>query len=311
MRFKKFPLIFCASLLIAGVLSVLLAPFVVAAGLRLWIAHTAQQEGLQIEFGKIEAPLLRPAVVHNLQITSRPEAPFRVRIESPRVELALNLSALLSRSRGHVLRALTTDGMIVDIRPNPQSTSQPFAWRTLGDLLADNFRLSGVTLHVENGDTIVDLQGGTLSASQIEAGVFTASEITIVSPWFRKSFLDLRGATSWQENRLSIGALTLTRGLDLDAISIDLSQIGESRIGLELNMDAFGGKIRASVSSDDHGDKRTWDVAGSVSEISLAQMSDALDFTDRAGGSLHACKFTFRGETTNLRQATATVWAEV
>ena len=40
-------------------------------------------------------------------------------------------------------------------------------------------------------------------------------------------------------------------------------------------------------------------------------MSEALDFTDRAGGSLHACKFTFRGETTNLRQATATVWAEV
>ena len=311
MRFKKFLLIFCASLLVAGVLSVFLAPFVVAAGLRLWIARTAQQEGLRIEFGKIEAPLLRPVVVHNLQIASRPEAPFRVRIESSRVELALNLSALLSRSRGHVLRALTTDGMIVDIRRNPQSTSQRFAWRTLDDLLADNFRLSGVELHVENGDTIIDLQGGTLSGAQIEAGVFTATEITIVSPWFRKSFSDLRGATSWQENRLSIGALTLTRGLDLDAISIDLSQIGESRIGLELSMDAFGGKIRASVSSDDHADKRTWDVAGSVSEVSLAQMSDALDFTDRAGGSLHACKFTFRGETTNLRQATATVWAEV
>src|SRR3984893_2093250 len=40
-------------------------------------------------------------------------------------------------------------------------------------------------------------------------------------------------------------------------------------------------------------------------------MSDALDLTDRASGSLHACKFTFRGEVTNLREATATIWAEV
>jgi hypothetical protein len=40
-------------------------------------------------------------------------------------------------------------------------------------------------------------------------------------------------------------------------------------------------------------------------------MSDALELTDRASGSLHACKFTFRGEVANLGEATATIWAEV
>ncbi len=308
MRLRKFLLIFCASILAAGILSVCLAPWLVAGGMRLW---AARQEGLQIEFAKIEAPLLRPVVVHKLQITSRPEAPFRVRVESPRVELALDLAALFSRARGRVLRTLATDGIAVDIRMDPHTTSQRFAWRTLGDLLPDNFRLSGVQLHVENGGTIVDLHNGTLSGAQIEAGVFSASEITIVSPWFRKNFSQLRGTTSWQDTRLSIGAITLTRGLDLDAVNIDLSQIGENRLGLELNVDAFGGKIRARVSSDDHADKRTWDVAGTAADISLGQMSDALDLTDRASGSLHACKFTFRGEATNLREATAAVWAEV
>lgn len=292
MRLRKFLLIFCASILAAGILSVCLAPWLVAGGLRLW---AARQEGLQIEFAKIEAPLLRPVVVHNLRIASRPEAPFRVLVESPRVELALDLAALFSRARGRVLRTLATDGIAVDIRTDPHTTSQRFAWRTLGDLLPDNFRLSGVQLHVENGGTIVDLHNGTLSGAQIESGVFSASEITIVSPWFRKNFSQLRGTTSWQDTRLSIGAITLTRGLDLDAVNIDLSQIGENRLGLELNVDAFGGKIRARVSSDDHADKRTWDVAGTAADISLGQMSDALDLTDRASGSLHACKFTFRG----------------
>jgi hypothetical protein len=312
MRLKKFLLLFIGSVLLAGILAVVLAPLLVAGGLRLWVARAARQEGLRIEFGKIETPLLRPVVVHSLQINSHPEAQFRVRVESSRVELALNLGAIFSRTRGRVLRSLTTDGITVDVRRNPQAASQRFAWRTLGDLLPDNFRLSGVELHVENGGTAVDLRDGTLSGAQIEAGVFSAGEITIVSPWFRKSFSHLRGATSWLDNRLSIGALTLTRGLDLDAVSIDLSQIGESQIGLELNVDAFGGKIRARVSSDDQGDKRTWDVAADVaSEISLAQMSEALALTDRAGGSLHAGKFTFRGESTNLREATATVWAAV
>jgi hypothetical protein len=201
----------------------------------------------------------------------------------------------------------------VDIRRNLQPPPAPerFAWRILEDFLADNFKLSGVELHVENGDTVVDLHNGMLSGAQIEAGVFSASDITIASPWFHKSFSQLRGATSWEESRLTIGALTLTRGLDLDVVSIDLSHIGESRLDLEMAMDAFGGKLRARISSEDRADKRTWDAAGTASEISLPQMSEALDLTDRASGSLHACKFTFRGEATNLREATASIWAEV
>ncbi|MEY2488551.1 MAG: hypothetical protein QOC70_493 [Verrucomicrobiota bacterium] len=313
MRFKRFLPLFFGSLLVAGALAVCLTPLMVASGLRLWMARTARQEGLRIEFEKIEAPLLRPVVVHKLQIASQPDSPFRVMAQASRVELDLNFAALFARSRGRFLRSLTGEAIGVDIRRNLQTaaTRQRFAWRILEDLLADNFKLSGVELHVENGGTVVDLHNGMLSGAQIEAGVFSASDITIVSPWFRKSFSQLRGATSWQDSRLTIGALTLTRGLDLDAVSIDLSHIGESRLGLEMTMDAFGGKLRARISSEDGADKRTWDAAGTASEISLAQMSDALELTDRASGSLHACKFTFRGEVTNLREATATIWAEV
>jgi hypothetical protein len=313
MRSKRFLLLFCATLLVAGVLAVCLAPLVVAGGLRLWIARMARQEGLRIDFEKIEAPLLRPVVLHKLQIASQADAPFRVMVEASRVELDLNFAAIFSQSRGRFLRSLSAEAIGLDIRRNPQPSAAPhrFAWRLLEDCQADNFKLAGLKLHVENGDTIVDLHNGTLSGAQIEAGVFSASEITIASPWFRKSFADLRGATSWQESRFTVGALTLMRGLDIDAVSIDLQHIGESRLGLELAMDAFGGKLRARISSEDRGDKRTWDAAGTASEISLAQMSDALDLTDRASGSLHACKFTFRGEATNLREATATIWAEV
>jgi hypothetical protein len=313
MRFKRFLILAGGALIVAAILTVLLAPFAVASGLRLWMAHVARQEKLQIQWGQIEAPLLRPVVVHNLRVTTAATAPFRIDAATPRLEFDLNLAAIFTTSRGRVLRTLSADGISVDVRRNLLAPAPPqrFAWHFLEDLLADNFKFSGVALHVENQNTIVDLKQGTLSGSQMETGVFSADAIKISSPWFQKSFSQLRGATSWQESRLTVGAVSLMRGLDLDAITIDLSQIGQSRIGLEMNVDAFGGKIRASVVSDDQGEKRTWDVAGSASGISLAQMSDALDWTNRASGSVRACKFTFRGEATDLRNATAAIWAEV
>jgi hypothetical protein len=313
MRSRKFLLYFFGSLLVAGILAVFLTPLIVAGGLRLWLARAGQQEGLRIDFERIEAPLWRPVVLHHLQISNAADAPFHIAAHLSRAELALNFAAVLSQSRGRFLHSLIAEGITVDLRRNPQPPMAPsrFGWRILEDLLADNFNLTGVDLHVENGATIVDLRNGVLSGNQMEAGVFTASDITIESPWFRKNFSELRGATSWQERRLTVGALTLTRGLDLDALIVDLSHIGESRLDLEMALDAFGGKLRARVSSEDGADQRTWDAAGTASEISLAQMSDALELTDRASGSLHACKFTFRGEITKIREAAATVWAEV
>lgn len=313
MRSGKFLVIFSASLFVAGVLTVCLSPLLVAGGLRLWAARAARQGHLQIALGRIEAPFLGPVIVHDLHVTSDSSALFRVDAVAPRLEIDLNLAAALGLSDGRSLRALRADGIAINIRRDATAlTSSPkFPWENLETLLSDNFRFSGVRLHVENGGTTVDVHDGTLSGSQLKAGIFGARALAITSTWFSKNFSNLRGATSWQGSHLVIGALSVMRGLDLDTIDLDLSRIGESRIGIEVNLDAFGGKIRARVSSDDRGDKRTWDIAGNGSGVSLAQMSDALEWSNRASGSLHASKFTFRGEMNDLRNATAALWAEV
>ena len=301
------------ALFVAAALIVVLAPVIVANGVRLWAERVARREGLQLQLEQIEAPLLRPVVVRNLRVESGPAAPFLIKCAASRLELDLSLSGIFTSAR-RSLHALKVEGLTLDIRPNPAaapSPSQRTAWSVFQYLRADDFEFSGVQLHVDNGVTTVDLRDGALSGSELEAGVFAAREVTIVSPWFHKTFSDLRGATSWQQNRLAVGAMSLMRGLDLDTIIVDLARIGESRVGMEVNLDAFGGKIRARVSSEDRGDKRTWDVAGKSSGISLAQMSDALEWTNRASGSLHASTFNFRGEMNDLRNATAALWAEV
>jgi hypothetical protein len=311
MRLKRSLILIAAGFLVAAVLVVCLAPVIVTSGLRFWTERVARREGLQIEFGQIEAPFLRPVVVRNFRLRSDVAAPFQIDCAAPRLEFDLSLAGIFTGSR-RPLRTLNVEGLALDIRRNPRTEpSKRTAWAVFENLLVDNFKLSAVNLHVENGGTTIELRDGVLTGSELEAGIFNAREITIASPWFHKTLSNLRAATSWQESRLTVAALSLMRGLDLDTIAIDLSQIGGSRIGMEVNVDAFGGKIRARVSSDDQGNKRTWDIAGNASGISLAQMSDALEWSSRASGSLHASKFTFRGEMNDVRNATAALWAEV
>src|SRR5256714_1082444 len=312
MRLRQPLLILAATLLAASILVVCFAPLLIAHGLKWWAQRTASREGLRLELGEIEAPFLHPVIIRNLRLRNEPDAQFQIDGTGQRLEVGLSLPGIFSGSK-RSLHSLKIEGLSLAITRNPAARARPsrIAWSLLQHLQADNFSFSSVNLHLDDGLTTMDVRDGALTGSELEAGSLTAREITIATPWFRKIFANVRGATSWQENRLSIGALSLVRGLDIDTFAIDLSQIGESRVGMEVNIDAFGGKIRASISSNDRDGKRTWDVAGNGSGISLAQMSDALEWTNRASGSLHASKFTFRGELNDLSHATAALWAEI
>src|SRR2546423_1513847 len=311
MRVRRLLIILAAALIVV-LIAVCLAPLIIAGSLRIWAQRTAHREGLQLEIGEIAAPFLRPVVIQNLRVRTEPGQPFQVDCTASRLELGLNLGAVFTGSQ-RPLRNLQVEGITLAVTRNRIATEAPrrAPWSILENLLADNFKFSAIDLHIDNGVAAVDVHDGALTGSELEAGSLTAREVIISAPWFRRTLLNLRGATSWQENRLSLGAINLIRGLDLDTITIDLSQIGNSRLGMELNVDAFGGKVRGRVSSDDRDGKRVWDMAGNASAISLAQMAAALEWNTRAGGSPHASKFTFRGEMNDLSHATATLWAEL
>lgn len=313
MPLKTRLLLFFLCLLIAVVGIIFLTPTIVSGTVRLWIWREARLQGLKVELGKIDAPLLRPVVIHGIKIDSQTPGAFSIHVDATSAELQLNLAGIFSSARGRALRKLSVTAVHADFRRVASAANAPrhFDWTVLHALLPDNLDLSGVELRVENGNTLVEFHDATLTANAIEAGRFAAREVAIDSPWFRKSFAQLRGATSWQDDRLTFAAITLSRGLDLESITVDLAHLPARRIGFEVKIDAFGGKLRGNISSEEREKNRTWDAAGSASEISLAQMSDALGLTDRAGGSVHACKFTFRGEARDIGHATASIWADV
>jgi hypothetical protein len=309
---NRWVLVICLSFLLAGLATIVLAPVVVANGLRVWLRWQAQRQQLQIETGKIQAPFLRPVTIDTVRVTNKAGALPHIELRAERVVLQPRLAGLLA-GRGDAIRALSIETSRVEIRRDFEKATghERFNWAALQALLPTNFNLARLDLRIENGPTVIVMRNAAISANQIQSGRATADELAITSPWFRQTFSQLRGATKWQENRLSVGGINLSSGLDLQSFTIDLSHLGSERTDLQFDLDAFGGKIRASISNEWRAQHSNWNIAATANGISLAQTSEALGFTDRLGGAVRACNFTFRGDPRDPMHATASIWAEL
>jgi hypothetical protein len=292
--------------------TIFFAPFVVSNGLRLWFSWQAHRQQLKIELGKISAPFLRPVSIERIRVTSKPGAATQIELNAEQTILHPSLAKVLT-GRGDGIRTLSIKTARAEIRRDYSGSVRParLNWTALQSLLPANFDISHLDLRVENGPTVVLLRNASISGNQIEAGRFSAGELAITSPLLRQTFSQLRGATKWQEDRLTVGGMNLARGLDLQSITINLSRLDKERADLQFDLDVLGGKIRGSISNEWPGQHSIWNVAGTASGISLAQTSEALGFTDPLGGSLRACNFTFRGDPHDPLRGTASVWTEL
>jgi hypothetical protein len=299
--------------LTVALIAIWFAPLLVSNGVRLWIWWKARQEGLVVNLDKIDAPLLRPVVIRGCRLRSGPGDAFQFEFTVKQASVNLNLKHILLDNRGRAVRDFSIQELRGELRrSNPAGRKMTQGgWAALHKLLPQNLSVASLDIRVEVGPTMILLRKGSLTASEIEAGRFSAAEVMIASPWLRQTFSDLRGATNWQSNRLAVAGLSLKHGLDLQSITADLSRLADQHVGVEFDVDAFGGKIRANISQEWRSQPANWKIAGSASGISLAQTSEAIGFTDRIDGLLHACNFTFSGNLAEPSHVIASLWTEL
>src|SRR5437870_2435528 len=313
MPLKNRLFLFSFLVLLAALLAIVFAPFAVSNGLRLWVWWKSRQEGLAVSIDKIDAPFLQPVLIRSLHVKSVRADALQIELTATQVQLDLNFSRILLHRRGHAIRNLSIEDLHGEIRrenPNVRGITKS-GWGTLQRLLPQKCSLHSSEMRVQDGPTLILLRNGTLSASEIEAGRFSAGELMIASPWLRQTFYQRRGATRWDTNRLTLAGLTLARGLDLESVSLDFSRLGSQRVRLEFDADVFGGKIRGNIAHEWHSPRYNWKVAGAATDISLTQTSEAIGLTDRFGGLIRASNFTFRGNLAHPADVTASLWTEV
>jgi hypothetical protein len=296
----------------AALIALAVSPLLVADGVRAWIWWTARQEKLTVKIDKVEAPFLRPVLLRNVSLTSAPNALFRIEARATQITMRLNFKHILLRTRDRALRNVAVSDLHLQVHRNAGGEDFPErVWPAWQKLLPDSAKIDKFDLRIENDATVAIIRGGALVFSEIEPGEFIANEITISSPLVRQTFSQLHAGTRWQENRLTLAGLGLTRGLDLQSITFDLSRLSKRHLATEFDLDAFGGNIRGDVSSDWRTQPANWVVAASAANISLAQTAEAVGLADRVSGQLRAGKFTYRGDPRDASRATASLWSEL
>ncbi|MBO0696257.1 MAG: hypothetical protein J2P56_09185, partial [Verrucomicrobia bacterium] len=300
-------------LLLAVLLAVWFTPFTVSHSIRWWIWWRARQEGFTVNIDKIDAPFLRPVAIHQLRLKSAHDDTLRVDLSITDAMFDLNLKHILLHGGGRAVRNLSIRELRGELRrSNPKARAiTRRGWATLHRMLPENLTIGSSEVRIENGPTLVLLRNGFLSANQTEAGRFNAAEVMIASPWFHQTFSQLRGATHWEADHLTIAGVTLTHGLDLQSATADLSRLGNQHVGLQFDADAFGGKIRGNIAHEWRSQHSNWRIAGGATDISLEQTSEAFGFADRVSGLLHAGNFTFRGNLGEPDRVTASLWSEL
>ena len=300
-------------LLLAALLALWFTPFAVSHGVRWWIWWRARQEGFIVNIEKIDAPFLRAVAIRQLRLRNAHDDTLRIDLTITDATFDLDFKHILLHRRGRAIRKLLIRELHGELRrSNPTVRAiSPRGWATLHRMLPEELTVAGSEVRIENGATLVLLRNGFLSANQTEAGRFSAAEVMIASPWFHQTFSQLRGATHWEADHLTIAGLTLTHGLDLQSATADLSRLGNQRVGLQFDADAFGGKIRGNISHEWRSQHSNWKIAGGATDISLEQTSEAFGFADPVSGLLHAGNFTFRGNLAEPDLVTASLWSEL
>jgi hypothetical protein len=210
-------------LLLATLLAVWFTPFAVSHGVRWWVWWRAQQEGFTVNIDNIEAPFLRPVVIRQLRLRNAHDDALRVDLTVTDAMFDLNFKHILLHRRGRAIHNLSIRELRGELRrsnPNVRAITRR-GWATLDRMLPENLMIANAEMRIENGPTLVLLRNGFLSANQTEAGRFSAAEVTIASPLFHQTFSQLRGATHWEADRLTLAGLTLTHGLDLQSATAD------------------------------------------------------------------------------------------
>ena len=311
MSFRKRLVYLLLIMLVLGGLDALFAPYVVGHGVRFWIGWVAKKHHLVAEVGEVQAPFLREVTIRDLSIRSAEGAATEVYFNVATLVVDLNFRGWIFTKRAHLLRSLDAGRGFGRIHVSTRTTAAPrLDWRLLAQLLPDNIRCDHVDFDLTTPTTGLHFRDVVLNASAIESGKFLARELSVSSPLLRQTFHNLRGATSWEAGRLTIAGIPLVSGLDLEALSFDLSHLARRRLGIDLHLDTYGGTLRASLQGR-AGEKFGIDVAGSAANISLAQFSRAVGFLEPITGAVRASKFTFRGNPGEFLDGTASIWVEL
>jgi hypothetical protein len=170
------------------------------------------------------------------------------------------------------------------------------------ELRSAQVRSGNWALRSENFVALVsDVAPGRLTVSKLEARV---------GNW-TQTFRDVSAKTAIQGDALKVGEMALMDGLRIQSLTASPARSGGGGLfDLEMELQAFGGELRVVGQIGSPASGVPLEASGTFAKLGVAPLASFLKFTEAAGGTLVAGKFSFRGHPTMPERATASLRVE-
>lgn len=155
--------------------------------------------------------------------------------------------------------------------------------------------LRDADLMLQRGDEFVRARNLEFIASSIQPGNLVVGNLAMKTPWFEKTFRDVRGRTSLEGSRITAAGMVLAPELTVKTFSVSLDKLPAGKVAWEAALDAFGGTLTVEADSTPNGKDLAVSANGNFAAINLSTLATFLGISDAAGGVIREGHFIFHG----------------
>ena len=321
LRKRRHPFLWTVGVAVLLLVFSVVYPPLFRAGLRALLKSDGAFRDANIEIGAITGSVFQPITLRDVAVVSRSRNGAAKNFRFLRVEITPRWLDWLTRKSPHLVRKITIDGMRGEINLPDDSSIEDLNVLAEYEEGGGQFSLAGALfpseLELLRGYFALNQRGLEitvddlhLTAGEFEQGVVEAQRVEVRRPSLTKTFAEVKGTTTLEGAKLTIGQLKLSPAIQVESISADMREMSQGRIQLAFDIAAFGGSVRGEVLAASSDEGANFEASGSFSRIAMEDVARFVEYSGFAGGTIKEGKFTFRGSPRDLEKATLSIRLE-
>lgn len=302
-----------AVLAVLVLLAFVFHPLLLGLALREAMHRVLAMAWWRVTIGEVQVAAGRPVVLTDLHIFADDPKRSGTDVRVRRLEVDFSNLWSVWKGRKRLIELAAVEGIrgTFDLRPtalpppphipdlSPEEQRAQAAM--IMSFLPHEVRLRGAALTFLGIDQSYEVADAEADFREDGAGTLVAARVEVHAGGIRTQIGPLHAATRWSQGTASLSDFTLRSDMKVDLFEARFAQ--HEGITLTLNANAFGGTLDGRITFIGHRGLPGIDTTVAVRNIALAPLSELLNLSPRASGTLAEGDYAFRGIPEKVHEA--------
>ncbi|MES2568427.1 MAG: hypothetical protein V4710_00045, partial [Verrucomicrobiota bacterium] len=259
-----------------------------------FITLEAWRNGISVQIGSIDSSIFEPLILRNSRWQYQSPAGVSTHVDIAWAEARFDWKGVLGGDTERWFQQLIVVGVsgriILPGTSAVELPAKPSTWKAMLEFPHERWvptptriQARGVDMLIENHANFVRLEQIRFLASELEAGYIRIGRMTVRQPWLNRGFRDVRGITGLNHSKLLLAHLVLEPGVEIRSLSaqvVEVAGLAKGCLDLNVEIGAFGGKIRFGARSQPDSHPLSFDANGEFIQIGVARLATFLGLSD-------------------------------